>query len=116
GDTRLLAETRQRVIFTHEGDDRSAVAPFARHRSRDAGNILGDAETLMAQLGEMLGGGPRFGVADFRHPPDLVAEVDETCLDRVNATPDIAAVVHASVRDLFGQTKRQCLAASLQPA
>src|SRR3954465_10047516 len=96
---RLLAEARQRVIFPHEGNDRSALAPFAHHRGRNARDLLGDAKALMTQLGKMLGGGPRLGVADFGHAPDLVAEVDETCLDRVNATPDVAAVVHALVRD-----------------
>src|SRR3954449_2448912 len=99
-DARLLAEARQRVIFPHEGNDRSALAPFAHHRGRNARDLLGDAKALMTQLGKMLGGGPRLGVADFGHAPDLVAEVDETCLDRVDATPDVAAVVHASVRDL----------------
>src|SRR3954447_5516947 len=94
-DARLLAEARQRVIFPHEGDDRSALAPFAHHRGRDARDVLSDEKTLMTQLGEVFCGGPRLGGANLGHAPDLVAEVDETCLDRVNATPDVAAVVHA---------------------
>ncbi len=101
GDAGLLAEARQRVIFTHEGNDRTALTPLAHHRGRDARDVLGDAETLVAQLGEMLGGGPRLGVAHLGHAPDPVAEVDETRLDRVDATPDVAAVIHASVRDLL---------------
>jgi len=40
-------------------------------RGRNAGDVLGDAETLVAQLNEMLGGGPRLGVAHFGHAPDL---------------------------------------------
>ncbi|MFK4662068.1 hypothetical protein ABIF76_002922 [Bradyrhizobium ottawaense] len=94
GDTRFLAETGQRVIFAHEGDHRTALAPLAHHRGRNAGDVLGDAEALMTQLEEMLGGGPRLGVAHLGHAPHLVAEVDETPLDCVDATPDVAAVVH----------------------
>src|SRR5262249_27498500 len=109
GNARLLAEARKRVIFAEEGDDRTALAPLAHQRGRNISDILGDAKTLMAQLGEMLGGGARLGVAHLRRSPDLVAQVDETRLDRINATPDVAAVVHASVRDLLVKTKRQWL-------
>ncbi len=51
----LLAETGQRVIFAEEGDDGTALAPFAHQGGGNAGDILGDAETLMAQLGQMFG-------------------------------------------------------------
>src|SRR5882757_8362614 len=91
---RLLAQTGQRVIFTEEGDHRAAFAPFAHHGGGNAGDFLGDAETLMAQLGQMLGGGTRLSVAHLRHRPDLVAEVDETRLDCIDAPPNIATVVH----------------------
>ena len=77
-NARLLAQARQRVVFAHEGDDRTALAPFAHHGGRNARDLLGDAETLVAQLSEMLGGGTRLGVADFGHAPDLVAKLDET--------------------------------------
>ena len=97
GDAGLLAQARQRIIFAHEGDDGTALAPFAHHGGGNAGDILGDAKTLMAQFGQMLGGGARLGVADLGHRPDPVAQIDETRLDRVNATPDVAAVVHACV-------------------
>ena len=56
GHTGLLAETGQRVIFAEEGDDGTALAPLAHHRGGNARDILGDAETLMAQLGQMFGG------------------------------------------------------------
>ena len=48
GDAGLLAEAGQRIIFAEEGDHRTAFAPFAHHGGRNAGDILGDAETLMA--------------------------------------------------------------------
>src|ERR1700688_5060247 len=49
----------------------------------------------MAQLSEMFGAAARLGVANLGHCPDLVAQIDETRLDRVNASPNVAAVVHA---------------------
>jgi hypothetical protein len=64
GHAGFLAETGQRVIFAKEGDHRSAVAPFAHHGGGNACDLLGDAETLMAQLGQMFGGRARFVVAD----------------------------------------------------
>src|ERR1700726_3110560 len=80
---RLLAETGQRVVFAEESDDRTALAPFAHHRRGNVRDILGDAVTLAAQLGQMFGAGARLGVAHFRHRPDPVAQGDETRLDRV---------------------------------
>ncbi len=94
GDSGLLAEAGQRVIFAEEGDHGTAFAPFADHRGRNVGDVLGDAEPLMTQLGQMFGGGARFGVADLGHRPDPVAQFDETRLDGVDATPDITTVVH----------------------
>ncbi|MGY3288292.1 hypothetical protein ACVWWR_002260 [Bradyrhizobium sp. LM3.2] len=55
-DARLLAQARQRVIFPHEGNDRSALTPLAQHRGRNVRDVLGDAKALMTQLGEMLCG------------------------------------------------------------
>ncbi len=94
GDAGFLAQAGQGVIFAEEGDDRSAFAPFADHRGRDIGDILGDAKALVAQLGQMLGRRARLGVADLGHAPDPVGERGETRLDRVDAAPDVAAVVH----------------------
>src|SRR5579872_3399379 len=93
----LLAETGQGIVFAEEGDHGAAFAPFAHQRRGDARDILGDAEALMAQLGQMLGGGSRLGVAHFRRRPDFVAQGDETRLDEVHAAPDVAAVVHSLV-------------------
>ncbi len=56
--------------------------------------VLGDAETLMAQLGQMFRRRPRLGVTDLGHRPDLVAELDESRLDRIYVAPNVAAVVH----------------------
>jgi len=66
----------------------------------NACDILCDAETLMAQFGQMFGGGARLGVAHLGHRPDLVAQGDETRLDRVNAKPNVVAVVHPGPRSL----------------
>src|SRR5215813_5952202 len=92
---RLLAEAGQRVIFAEKGDDRSALAPFTHQSGRDPRDILGNAETLMTQLDKMFGGGARLGVAHLRHSPDLVAQIDKARLDRVDAAPNVTAVVHA---------------------
>ena len=102
GHAGLLAEAGQRVIFAEEGDDGSAFAPFAHQRGGNAGDLLGDAETLMAQLGQMFGGRARLGVADLGHRPDPVARGDEARLDRVDATPDVTAVIHLPVPDAEG--------------
>src|SRR5260221_14725927 len=94
---RFLAEARQRVIFAEESDDRAAFARFAHQSGGNAGDVLGDAETLMAQLGQMFGGRARLGVAHLWHAPDLVGEGDETRLDGVDATPDVTAVIHRQI-------------------
>ena len=104
GDAGLLAQARQRVIFAHEGDDGPPSPAFADHGGGNAGDILGDAKTLMAQLGEMFGERARLGVTHLGHGPDPVAQIDETRLDRVNAKPDVAAVVHIAV---LGGRKRE---------
>src|SRR3979409_1045902 len=88
GHAGFLAETGQRIIFAEESDDRTALAPFAHQGGGNAGDMLRDAETLMAQFGEMFGSRTRLGVADLRHAPDPVGQGDETRLDRVNAEPD----------------------------
>jgi hypothetical protein len=98
GDAGLLAEAGQGVIFAEERDDRTAVAPFAHQRRRNSGDILGDAKTLVAELGQMFGGRTRLGVADLGHAPDPVGQRRETRLDRVDAAPDITAIVHGPVR------------------
>ena len=95
----LLAQTGQRVVFAEEGDHRAALAPFADQGGGNARDLLGDAKTLMAQFGQMFGAGARLGVAHLRHRPDLVAEVNETGLDGVDATPDVTAVVHLPILD-----------------
>ncbi len=116
GNAGLLAEAGQGVIFAEERDDGAALAPFAHQRGRNAGQVLGDAETLVLKLSQMLGGGARLGVAHLRRSPDLVAPVDETRLDRVTATPNVTTVVHAPVRSSQVKTKRQWLPASRWPA
>lgn len=103
GHASLLAETWQRVIFAEEGDHRPAFAPFAHQRGGNAGDLLGDAKPLMPQLGQVLGGRARLGVADLRHRPDPVGQFDEARLDRIDATPDAAAVVHLPIPVLEGE-------------
>ena len=97
GDAGLLAEAGQRIIFAEEGDDRTALAPFADQGGRNISDILGDAKTLMAQFGQMLGGRARLGVAHLRHRPDPIGQIDEARLDDVDAPPDVAAIVHGAV-------------------
>ena len=104
GHAGLLAEAGQRVVFAEEGDHRTAFAPFAHHRGRNAGDLLGDAETLMAQLGQMFGGRARLGVADLGHRPDPVGQGDEARLDRVDAAPDVTAIIHLPVPDSEGES------------
>src|SRR4029078_6126482 len=93
----LLAESRQCIVFAEESDDGTALTPFSHQRGGNISDILGDAEPLMAQFGEMFGSRARLGVAHLGHGPDPVAQGDETRLDRVNAEPDVAAIVHASL-------------------
>ena len=97
GHAGFLAEPGQGVIFAEEGDDRPAIAPFAHQRGGNARDLFGDAKTLMLQFGQMFGGRARLGVADLGHRPDPVGEIDEARLDRIDATPDIAAVVHRAI-------------------
>ena len=89
---RLLAQPGQRVVFAEDGDHRTALAGFADHRGGNAGDILGHPETLLAQFGEMFGGGAGLAVAELGHRPDAVAQRDETALDSVNVKPNVAAI------------------------
>jgi hypothetical protein len=73
-----------------------------------AGNVLGDAKTLMAQLGQMFGRRARLSVAHLGHAPDLVGEGDETRLDGVDATPDVTAVIHRNIPILNSFSGRNC--------
>ena len=100
GDPGLLAEAGQRVVFAEEGNHRTVFAPFAHHGGRNARNILGDAESLMAQLGKMLGRRARLGVADLGHAPDPVGKRSKSRLDSVDASPDVAAVVHGTAPEI----------------
>ena len=99
GHAGFLAETGQGVIFAKEGDHGPAFAPFAHQGGGNAGDLLGDAKTLVTQLGQMFGGRARLGVADFGHRPDPVGQVDKARLDGVDATPDVTAIIHLPVPD-----------------
>ena len=90
----LLAEAGQGVVFAEEGDHRTSRAPFAHQGGRNIRDILRDPEALMAQLGQMFGGGARLGVANLGRRPDLVAQCDEARLDRVDAPPNVTPVIH----------------------
>ncbi len=102
GHAGFLAEAGQGVIFAEKSDHRPAVAPFAHHRGRNACDLLGDAETLMAQLGQMFGGRARLGVADLGHRPDPVGQGDKARLDGVDATPDVTAIIHLPISNSEG--------------
>ena len=116
GHAGLLAEAGQRVIFAEEGDDGPAFAPFAHQRGGNACDLLGDAETLMAQLGQMFGGRARLGVAHLGHRPDPVGQGDETRLDGVDATPDVTAVIHLPISNSEGDVSLELLSASQNDA
>ena len=95
GDAGFLGEARQRVVFAEDGDDRAALARLAHHAVGMPATFSVMRKPWCAQLGEVLGAGARLGVAELRHAPDAVAQGDEARLDRVDAAPDVAAVVHA---------------------
>ena len=113
---RFLTEARQGIVFAEEGDDGSAFAPFAHQRGGNPGDLLGDAETLMAQFGQMFGRRARLGVAHFGHRPDPVAQVDEARLDGVDAAPDITAIIHLPIPDAEGEVSGELLSASQNDA
>ena len=112
---RFLAEAGQRVVFAEEGDHRTAFAPFAHHGGGNAGDLLGDTKALVAEFGQMLGGGAHLGVADFGHAPDPVGKRGKARLDRVDAAPDVTAVIH-----VFGpqgsQGKQEAVWLAVSPA
>src|SRR5207245_8368476 len=102
GHAGFLAETGQGVTFAEEGDHGPAFAPFAHQGGGNACDLLGNAETLMAQLGQMFGGRARLRVADLGHRPDPVAQFDEARLDGVDAKPDVTAIIHLPVPNSEG--------------
>ena len=106
GDSGLLRQAGQSVVFAHEGDHGPAFARLADHGSGNIGDALGDAEALMRQLGLMLRAGARLGVADLGHAPDPVAQRDQPLLVRIDVAPEIVSVVHdgpALVRPAYDQ-------------
>src|SRR5262249_47477758 len=94
GNAGLLAQARQRIVFAEDGDDRAALARFAHDGGRDAGEGLGDAEALLLQHGGMLGDGAELAVAQLRHAPDPIAQLDEGLRLGIDALPDFFAVLH----------------------
>ena len=97
GDAGFLAEARQGVIFAKEGNDRAAFAGLADHRGRDIGDVLGNPEALVLELGDMLGDRALLGVADLGNGPDAVAEFDEALFAGVDVTPEVVAIVHVLI-------------------
>jgi len=72
GDARDLRQARQRIVFAKDRNHRPAVARLAHDRRRDAGQIVGDAETLLFQHRPMLGRGSVFRVGDLGRCPHAV--------------------------------------------
>jgi hypothetical protein len=94
GEIRLLAQSRQGVVFAEHRDHRPAFTGLADDGGRDAGDILGDAEALLLEHGAMLGGRFELAIRELGHPPDAIAERDEARLLVVDEPPDLFAVAH----------------------
>src|SRR4051812_26095974 len=99
GNTRFLAETRKGVVLAEERDDRAAFARFADDGRRNARDTLSDAKALVAQFRGMLGRRAHFGIADFRHPPDAVAQGNEAALRSIHMLPDLVSDVHVLLQN-----------------
>ena len=112
GDAGFLTEAGQGVVLAEEGDDRAAFAGLADHCGRDVGDVFGDPEALVLQLGDMLGDRALLGVADLGNGPDPVAEFDETLFAGVDVTPEVVAIVHVLSR---WRGKPRLLFASARP-
>ncbi len=98
GHAGLLTEPRQRIVFAEDRDHRPAVAGFAHHRGRDAGQVRAYAETLALQHGDVLGTGAVLGIGELRHSPDAVAQRLEVRLSRIHQPPYLFRVAHVISR------------------
>ena len=90
----FLGKARQRIIFTKDRNDRAFFAGFTHHRGRDARHILRYAKTMRFQHGGMFGAGTVFGVAEFRHAPDAVAEFNRLRRLGIHQPPDFFRIAH----------------------
>ena len=88
-----LAQIGKRIVFAQEGDDRAAIPPFADDGGRDAGDILGDAETVVQKFGRVRGDRTRLAIAGLGRRPDSVGQGAETSLLRLDVRPD-GVLVH----------------------
>src|SRR5262249_42044521 len=94
GDARLLAQSGKRIILAEDRDHRAAFARFADHRSRNIGDVAGNAEAFALELLDVLGNRAMLDILQLRHAPDAVAQRLEWLLLGVDEAPDLLGIVH----------------------
>ena len=95
GQAGLLAQSRERVVFTEDGDHRPPLAGFTHDGGRYAGHVTGDAETLAFQHREVFGNAAPLPVGQLRHVPDPIRQGDVAGALVIHDLPDLLAVLHA---------------------
>jgi hypothetical protein len=94
----FLAEAGQRIILAENGDHRPTLAGLTHHGCGNTRQILGDAKTLLAQRGDVLGHGIVFVVGDLGPIPNAIAQGLEQILFVVHQLPDLLGVLHRTLR------------------
>ena len=90
----FLRQPRQRIIFAKDRDNGAFFPRFAHHRRWDARHIRGHAKAMGFQHRGVFGAGTVFGVAEFRHAPDAVAEFNRLRRLGIHQPPDFFGIAH----------------------
>ncbi|CAM5375194.1 hypothetical protein FALB51S_01804 [Frigidibacter albus] len=91
---RLLPQRGKRVILAQDGDQRAALPPFAHQRSRNPGEVAGDARARRLQRLQMRLGRGIFVIGHLGRVEDPVGQRHELGPVRLDQIPDPVAVLH----------------------
>ena len=81
---RLLAQTRQRIVFTQQGNNGFPGTIFAQRGGWHSGNTGCQAKTFLPEHGFMQRRRTDFFIVEFRYIPDAVAKCGELRIFRGN--------------------------------
>ena len=90
----LLHQAGQRVVFAENGDHRTALAGLAHHRGFDAGDVLGDPESVLAEHRCVRGSGANLVEIGLRRVKNRVGQALERLAMAVDNGPNGFLITH----------------------
>ncbi len=102
GKARDLAQAGQSVVFTEDGDDRSAFTGLTHDGGWDVREIFLHPEAEPLQHLGMLGNRPILGIGDLGNLPDPIGERLEFGPVIVDKLPDLIGILHCALVSRLG--------------